>query len=184
MQVLDHDEDYNYIVLYKCMETAKYTDIKDGSELKNQKAWARTTRESMDFSQRPLVKFTADKTMNVQPMHFQNIKILWKSNQENLDSMRDEKISYPNDPVTGPTEEKINQLKYKIFKKLPEQFPMEVLNKEYGWLEHPDEKCHYNPFNLEDKKYVLESYGHREDVKAMDGFFSKDIDYTGRSEDL
>ena len=34
MQILDHDDDYNYIVLYKCMETAKYHDKTDGKELK------------------------------------------------------------------------------------------------------------------------------------------------------
>jgi hypothetical protein len=58
------------------------------------------------------------------------------------------------------------------------------LDTEYGQLEHPEEKCHYNPFNLDGKKYVLESYGHRDDVKPTDGFFSKDIDYTGRDGDL
>jgi len=63
---------------------------------------------------------------------------------------------------------------------MPESFPMEVLNKEYSWLEHPNKKCHYNPFDLEGKRYILESYGLRQDVKPKDGFFSHEFDYTGR----
>lgn len=59
---------------------------------------------------------------------------------------------------------------------------MDVLNNEYGWLEHRKETCHYNPYDMENKSYYLETYGIRDDVMAMDGFYSHDYDYT--KEDL
>jgi len=57
---------------------------------------------------------------------------------------------------------------------------MNILHNEYGMLDHPDDSCHYNPHNLDNKAYIIESYGQREDLKGVDGFYSKEIDYTGR----
>jgi len=118
MQVLDHDDDYNYIVLYKCMETSTYKDS-DGTELKAQAAWRKSTRTGMDFTKRPIVEYKMDDGVTVEQKHFNNIKILWRTNAENLDNMDGESVKYPSGS-TGPTDEKIAELKAKVAKLLPE----------------------------------------------------------------
>ena len=136
----------------------------------------------MDFKKRPLVEYKFNDDMTVKPVHFQNIKILWKADGMHAHG---ENITFPANVETAPTVEKINNLKKKISELLPEEFPMRVLDREYARLEHPDEQCEYNSSKvLEDMRYVLESYGHRSDVEPMDGFFSKDVDYSERYTDL
>ena len=61
----------------------------------------------MDFKKRPIVDFETNDTVRVQPMHFTNIKILWRSDSKELDNMNGESVKYPTDPVTGPTDQKI-----------------------------------------------------------------------------
>ena len=116
----------------------------------------------------------------VEPLHFTNVKILWRGQpKKREDFEREDKndVEYPSDPKTGPTKEKIEALKQKIARKMPEQFPMEILDKEYGWLEHDDDRCHYDPFKLEGHKHSMDTYGHREDVHPLDGFYSKEPAY-------
>ena len=68
---------------------------------------------------------------------------------------------------------------------MPSEFPTEVLDNAYSMLEHPDDQCEYNSLKvLDEGRYVLESYGHRGDVEPMDGFYSKDVDYTTLYTDL
>ena len=69
MQVLDTDNK-NYVVLYKCLETAKYTDTKTDKSLTEEEAWKRSEVSSMDFTKRPIVEYKNDGTMTLQPMHF------------------------------------------------------------------------------------------------------------------
>jgi hypothetical protein len=69
VQVLDSDSK-NYLVVYKCLETAKYTDTKTGGSLSDEEAWKRSTVSSMDFTKRPIVEYKNDGTMTLQPMHF------------------------------------------------------------------------------------------------------------------
>jgi len=69
---------------------------------------------------------------------------------------------------------KIEALKNEINRKLPAEFPMSMLDKEYGWLTHPD-SCQYNPYktySYKQSKYTLETYGHSEQAFDRDQFFS------------
>lgn len=184
IQVVDFDERHEYVVLYQCFETATYLDVKSGEPLKEREAFNRSTREYLDITQRPIVKYAFDDTVYVQPLHFQNIKILWKAELRkklNPESRREEEIvTYPNGQVTSG---RVKEIKERIVKKMPAHFSMETLSKDYEWLDHPNKKCHYNPFDLQGKSYILESYGHRQDVKPEDGFFSHEMDYR-QKEDL
>ena len=97
---------------------------------------------------------------------------------ENLDSyvIADEKVTYPDVP-----ESKIKELKQVIAKKLGKEFPMEVLEKDYGMLDHSDKTCKYNPQKLEAADaYVHETYGMTEELMARDNFHYKAGDYTYR----
>ena len=46
-----------------------------------------------------------------------------------------------------PTEEKIEELKALIAKKLGSEFSLDKLNNEYGLLDHVDGKCDYDPYD-------------------------------------
>jgi hypothetical protein len=78
--------------------------------------------------------------MIVEPIHFQNVKILWKGVEADGHGSSGQKISFPKDERTGPNPANIFKLKKKISEKLPSEFPMEVLENAYSRLEHPDEK--------------------------------------------
>jgi len=102
------------------MESAVYTDKVSGEKLNTHKAFKRSKRDFIDGTKRPIVGFSPmDDTMTVEPQHFTNIKILWKSDHTNSGVRGQESIKYPNGTDILPTEEKINELKAKIFKKLP-----------------------------------------------------------------
>ena len=78
-------------------------------------------------------------------MHFQNIKILWKS--ESLPLKDEEEFEngyiYPSDPEMRPSHDKINQIKSNISKILANHFSIETLDNNYGWLDHPEGQCLY-----------------------------------------
>jgi len=67
------------VILYQCFEAAAYIDKETGKDLNPREAWERTTREYFDTKKRPIVKYNfKDDSVEVKPIHFQNVKILWK----------------------------------------------------------------------------------------------------------
>ena len=90
-------------------------------------------------------------------------------------------VRYPNDSYS-PTEEWIDKLKVKISEMLPiEKFSKEMLDKNYELLTHPkeyDDKCHYDPKNMENHTYDIDMYGHRDDFEREDEFHTITTLYT------
>jgi len=62
LQILDTDDEHNYIILYQCFETAVFHD-KAGKELKAREAFNQSTREYLDISKRPIVKYNYGSSM-------------------------------------------------------------------------------------------------------------------------
>ena len=66
---------------------------------------------------------------------------------------------------------------------IPTHFSIENLNKSYGMLDHPEGECFYDPFNIHNSKYRLESYGIR-DENTVDHFFEKEPDFDQLQDDF
>lgn len=64
----------------------------------------------------------------------------------------------------------MDAIKEVIAEKIPTHFPREILDNEYGWLDHPD-KCSYSPDSIEEESYTVETYGVREHDKPKEDHF-------------
>ena len=60
----------------------------------------------------------------------------------------------------APTVAAINGLKQLISEKLPGQFPAEVLDEDYGVLDHADESCNYDPYEIYMKPDAMVEHDH------------------------
>ena len=84
-------------------------------------------------------------------MYFENIKILWRPHEkeideeaaatEGVDGEHEMELLYPSGDGLVPTEAKIDELKELISDTLPKSFSAEVLEHYYGWLDHGNGMC-------------------------------------------
>ena len=166
------------------MESADYyakTAKKERSQqLSGPDAWEKASKSVLDFTKRPVISYTFGDDIEVEPVYFENVKILWRAQEEVVpvegthDPETGEQLLELPDPSTAetvavfpsskehaPTPTWVQDLKSMIAWKLP-QFSQEFLNENYDMLIHPladKNKCRYNPFGLPQDKYQLETYG-------------------------
>ena len=157
------------------MESARYFEKATGKEIFGKDAWEHATESTIDFRMRPFSLYTYDDKVEVKPVYFENVKILWRPQEQEADRasefFNDEDslaLQYPTGDV-APTPEKLDELKAVISEKLQESFPAEILDEKYGWLEH-DVGCLYDTDAIGNGEFTIESYGLREenDTKPRD----------------
>ena len=78
--ILDTDQE-NYIALYSCLESANFFDLKENKLLNSEEAWNKAIKSKIDDKKQPPVEYDFDENMKVEPVHFENIKILWLPTQ-------------------------------------------------------------------------------------------------------
>jgi len=61
------------------LESARYIDVAAGKELLPKDVFPKATRTEFDFSKRPIIKYEFERDVVVEPLHFHNVKILWRS---------------------------------------------------------------------------------------------------------
>lgn len=152
-QVLDTDYD-NYMVMYQCLETAKYFDKETNEEIDGAEAFNRVKTSQIDFKMPPYAEYKYDDTVDVQPHHVQHVSILWrpKKDQEKVSFGEDAQDAYMMDRFhyQAPNEQTVDELKKFISKTMPDQFSANTLAEEYTMLNHMDGQCEYDPSTLEE----------------------------------
>lgn len=66
------------MVMYQCMETAKFFDKEKNEEIDGPEAFTRAKTSKVDFNQPPYVEYKYDDTIEVKPHHVQHVSILWR----------------------------------------------------------------------------------------------------------
>jgi hypothetical protein len=80
-QVLDTDYD-KYMVMYQCLETAKYFDKETNEEIDGSEAYTRVSTSKINFKTPPYAEYKFDDTIEVKPHHVQHVSILWRPKKE------------------------------------------------------------------------------------------------------
>ena len=64
------------MVMYHCLESAVYTNKKDGFELRENEVWDKVSSTQLNFNGKPFVKYYMPASIQVDPVHFERVMIL------------------------------------------------------------------------------------------------------------